>query len=185
MAGGTLGAINSLQSWGPSASVFNPADVATGSPAPAMVVLGYPYGHPLADTTTGNQYLSQADFITGMVFPAGTRTVLFFGKHGTGNYCYGTGGTSGDCYDPDDNSKGIHSYPYRSQVWAYDANDLIAVKNGLKQSYEVMPYAVWQLDAPVVDIQGVAYDPATQRLYVSQVYAENTRPLIRVYQVTP
>jgi hypothetical protein len=111
--------------------------------------------------------------------------VLFFGKHGTGNYCYGTGGTSGDCYDPDDNSKGIHSYPYRSQVWAYDANDLIAVKNGLKQSYEVMPYAVWQLDASVVDIQGVAYDPATQRLYVSQVYAENTRPLIRVYQVTP
>ena len=85
-------------------------------------------------------HLSQADFITGMVFPSGTRTVLFFGKHGMGNYCYGTGGSSGgDCFDPDDSSKGIHSYPYRSQVWAYDANDLIAVKNGQKLSARDRP----------------------------------------------
>ena len=112
--------------------------------------------------------------------------MLFFGKHGMGSYCYGTGGSSGgDCLDPDDNSKGIHSYPYRSQVWAYDANDLIAVKNGQKQSYDVRPYAVWQLDPSFVDMQGVAYDSATQRLYVSQVYADDTRPMIRVYQVTP
>ncbi|OLD56744.1 MAG: hypothetical protein AUI64_01705, partial [Acidobacteria bacterium 13_1_40CM_2_64_6] len=184
LAGGTLGAINSLQSWGPSATVFDPANVTTMSNVPGTLVLGYPYGHPLADTAIGNQYLSQADFITGMVFPTGTRSVLFFGKHGLGNYCYGTGGASGgDCYDPDDNSKGIHSYPYRSQIWAYDANDLIAVKNGQKQSYDVVPYAVWQLDAAFVDIQGVAYDSAAQRLYVSRVYADNTRPLINVYQV--
>jgi hypothetical protein len=97
------------------------------------------------------------------------------------NYCYGTGGSSGgDCFDPDDSSKGIHSYPYRSQVWAYDANDLIAVKNGQKLSYEIVPYAVWQLDAAFKDIQGVGYDPATQRLYVSRVSADNTRPLIDV-----
>jgi YD repeat-containing protein len=184
LAGGTLGAINSLQSWGPSATVFDPANVTTMSNVPGTLVLGYPYGHPLADTMKGNQYLSQADFITGMVFPTGTRSVLFFGKHGLGDYCYGTGGASGGaCYDPDDSSKGIHSYPYRSQVWAYDANDLIAVKSGVKQSYDVAPYAVWQLDAAFVDIQGVAYDAAAQRLYVSRVYADNTRPLINVYQI--
>jgi hypothetical protein len=183
LAGGTLGAINSLQSWGPSATVFDPAQVNTSTNVAGVTVLGYPYGTPLADTMTGNQYLSQADFITGMVFPSGTRSVLFFGRHGLGNYCYGTGGTAGDCYDPDDNSKGIHSYPYRSQVWAYDANDLAAVKAGQKQPYQVMPYAVWPLDASFQDIQGVAYDPAAQRLYVSQVYADNTRPLIRVYQI--
>ena len=184
-AGGTLGAINSLQSWGPSATVFNPTDVNSLSTVPGTIVLGYPYGSPLADTTVGNQYLSQADFITGMAFPVGTRSVLFFGKHGLGNYCYGTGGSSGgNCYDPDDGSKGIHSYPYRSQVWAYDANDLIAVKNGQVQSYQVMPYAVWQL-GPFVDVQGVAYDPTTQRLYVSQVYADATKPLINVFQIVP
>src|SRR2546423_14916678 len=87
-----------------------------------------------------------------MVFPSGTRSVLFFGPHGLGSYCYGTGGTAGDCYDPDDGPKGIHSYPYRSQVWAYDANDLVAVKAGQKQSYQVMPYAVWQLDPSVQDV---------------------------------
>jgi len=184
LAGGTLGAINSLQSWGPSATVFDPANVSSGASAAGTLVLGYPYGHPLADTTTGNQYLSQADFITGMVFPAGTRSVLFFGKHGMGNYCYGTGGsTGGDCFDPDDSSKGIHSYPYRSQVWAYDANDLVAVRSGQKLSYDIVPYALWQLDAAFEDIQGVGYDPATQRLYVSRVYADNTRPLINVYQI--
>ncbi len=184
LAGGTLGAINSLQSWGPSATVFDPADLNSLSSVPGTIVLGYPYGNPLADTMIGNQYLSQADFITGMAFPAGTRSVLFFGKHGLGNYCYGTGGASGGaCFDPDDSSKGIHSYPYRSQVWAYDANDLVAVRNGLKLSHQVLPYAVWQLDGSFVDIQGVAYDPATRRLYISQVYADNTRPLIRVYQL--
>ena len=183
LAGGTLGAINSLQSWGPSATVFDPAQVNGVTTVAGATLLGYPYGTPLADTATGNQYLSQADFITGMVFPAGTRSVLFFGRHGLGSYCYGTGGTAGDCYDPDDGSKGIHSYPYRSQVWAYDANDLVAVKAGQKQSYQVMPYAVWQLDASFQDVQGVAYDSAAQRLYVSQVYADNTKPLIRVYQI--
>ena len=185
LAGGTLGAINSLQSWGPSATVFDPTAVNTLSAVAGTIVLGYQYGHPLADTMVGNQYLSQADFITGMAFPAGTRSVLFFGKHGLGNYCYGTGGSSGgDCHDPDDSSKGIHAYPYRSQVWAYDANDLIAVKNGQLQPYQVRPYAVWQLGA-FNDIQGVAYDPATQRLYISQVYADNTRPLINVFQIVP
>ncbi|OLB63489.1 MAG: hypothetical protein AUI11_01225 [Acidobacteria bacterium 13_2_20CM_2_66_4] len=59
----------------------------------------------------------------------------------------------------------------------------MAVKTGQKQSYQVMPYAVWQLDASFQDVQGVAYDSAAQRLYVSQVYADNTKPLIRVYQI--
>ena len=183
-AGGSGGAINALQSWGPSATVFNPADVnASLSNVAGTLVLGYPYGTPLASTSIGNQYWSEADIVSGMAFIAGTRTVLYFGYHGLGDYCYGTGGVNGDCYDPDNSSKGTHAYPYRSQVWAYDANDLIAVKNGQKQSHQVQPYAVWELDASFKEIQGVGYDPVTQRLYVSQVYADNTQPLIRVYQI--
>ena len=119
-----------------------------------------------------------------MAFIAGTRSVLFFGTHGLGNYCYGTGGTSGDCYDPDNSYKGPHSYPYRSQVWAYDASDLLAVKNGTIASHMVNPYAVWELHSSFTTIQGVGYAPATQTLYVSQVFGDGTQPLIRVYRVS-
>ena len=179
--GGAGGAINSLQSWGPSVSVINPSNIGSTNPVPATLVLGYPYGNPLADNQGGgNIYWGQSSVIFGVVFPKGSRSVLFFGKHGLGAYCYGTGA---ECKDPSDASKGAHAYPYRSQVWAYDANELLAVKNGQKQSLQVQPYAVWELDPSFEDIQGVGYDPTTQRLYVSQVYADQTRPLIRVYQI--
>ena len=45
--GGSGGAINSLQSWGPSASVIIPSDIGSKNPVPATLVLGYPYGNPL------------------------------------------------------------------------------------------------------------------------------------------
>jgi len=182
-AGGAGGAINSLQSWGPSVSVFDPAMVARGGAVPATVVLGYPQAHPLADTSSGNPFWSQADVVTGVVAVPGTRSILFFGKHGMGAYCYGPGA---DCGDRDDSSKGTHAYPYRSQVWAYDMAELAAVKNGQKNSYDVKPYATWELDPGFKEIQGVAYDPATRHLFVSQVGGDSVnsgQPLIRVYAI--
>ncbi len=178
--GGAGGAINSLQSWGPSVSVFNPEDVGVKSPVPATLVLGYPYGTPLANTSIGNNYWSETDVVSGVVFIPGTRSVLFFGEHGLGNYCYGTGA---ECNDPANSSKGTHAYPYKSWVWAYDANDLLTVKSGQKLPSDIKPYAVWNLDSSFTTIQGVAYDPATQRLYISQVWADGERPMIRVYKV--
>ena len=199
LAGGAGGAINSLQSWGPSVSVFDPSRVGTTSPVPATVVLGYPQAHPLADPTAANALWSQSDVVTSAVFVPGTRSVLFFGMHGQGAYCYGPGtsnqsqagqpadgGVDHYCYDPQNGSKGVHNYPYVSYVWAYDANDLAAVKAGSKNSYDVRPYATWNLDSSFVEIQGAAYDPATHRLFVSQVSgdsANNGQPLIRVYSV--
>ncbi len=181
LVGGSGGAINSLQSWGPAASVIVPADIGPKNPVPAKLFLGYPIERPLANTAIGNPYWSQATVITAMVFPYGTRSVLFFGKHGLGAYCYGTGA---ECKDPADSSKGTHAYPYQSYVWAYDATDLLAVKNGQKQSFEIKPYAVWQLDPSFVDIQGVGYDPETQRLFVSTVCRDtNCAPIVRVYQI--
>jgi hypothetical protein len=183
LAGGGGGAINSLQSWGPAATVFDPAAITGTQPVAGTLVLGYPYGNPLADTAVGNQLWAQSDVVSGMVFVAGSRSVLFFGTHGLGAYCYGPGGTNGECYDPDNSSKGTHAYPYRSQVWAYDANDLLAVKNGGTPSYRVQPYAVWELSSAFKQVQGVGYDPSTQRLYVSEVMGDGTQPLIHVYQI--
>ena len=93
--------------------------------------------------------------------------------------------------------KGCHSTGgnYVWQVWAYDANDFVAVKNGQKNPWDVVPYATWNFDFPVPDGAkyegGVAFDPATGRLYFSEVNVDNSRsqydddPLIQVFQISP
>jgi len=119
----------------------------------------------------------------GMAFPPGSRSLLFIGRQGLGPYCYGVGS---DCGDPADNSKGTHAYPYQHQVWAYDANDLLAVKNGQKLPWEVQPYATWSLDdmdtSGGAAIRGAGYDPSLGRLYIAQAYGDE--PRIDVYQIT-
>ena len=121
----------------------------------------------------------------GAVFPEGTRSVLYFGRHGTGPYCYGEGTV---CNDPTSSSKGDHAYPYVSQVWAYDVQDLIAVKNGQKNPWDVMPYATWAFKLPFEVTGngrpgGVAYDPATQRVFWLERFGDGDWPVITVWQV--
>jgi len=187
--------IASIQSNGPAASVFDPEKIGSGGQVAATALVGYPLAQSLArqyganESGAANPYWSVTSSVDGAAFPAGTRSVLFFGRHGTGAYCYGTGGASGgDCYDPADTSKGSHAYPYAYQVWAYDANDLLAVKSGSKAQYQVRPYAVWTFELPYAPgtrkLGGVAYDQATGRIYLSQLCADsNCAPVIHVMRV--
>ena len=141
--------------------------------------------------------------IGGMAVIAGTRTAIYVGRNGTGPNCYGNGtstqslhGTTGPdgatwCYDPTTSDKGSHAYPYRYQLWAYDLNDFAAVKEGRKQPWEVVPYAVWPFALPTpepsVKLGGVGYDPARQILYISQLGADKDgysyRPVIHAIQI--
>jgi hypothetical protein len=187
--------IISASSSGPSATVFDPDDVGTENPIPGSTVLFYPLEHPLADGTIQNNLFNLATHIGGMAFPSGSRSVLFVGRQGIGPYHYGCGIDEGescpsDCYgecsvDPCDRSKGTHAYPYVHQVWAYDANDLAAVRTGQKQYWEVRPYAVWTLEdmdtSGCADVRGAGYDPLTRRLYITQSYGED--PRVDVYQI--
>ncbi len=176
--------ITGRTSSGPSASVFNTADVGTRSPVPATQVLGYPLANQPDSTIWTN-----ADTMGGMVMPPGTRSVLFFGRHSPGPICYGIGGSGGQCNDPTNSDKGYHGYPYVYQVWAYDVLDLIAVKNGQRQPHTLRPYATWTWDVPLNDasryVRGVAFDPATARLYISANSGAETdqRPLIHVFTI--
>jgi hypothetical protein len=194
-------------SWGPAASVFNPAQVGVVDPVPATAVVGYPTGTPLdggADCSATSVLFNCNTAVRGLAFPSGTSSVLFFGTQGIGESCYGRGtpdpalhrtpdpNAPGEelCYDPAGGSKGNHAFPYRFQVWAYDANDLVRVKNGQLAPHQVRPYAVWPLDYPFPHISrsigGVAYDPATQRLYVSAWAADGTdgyKPLMHVFRI--
>ncbi|MCC7353166.1 MAG: hypothetical protein IT330_05350 [Anaerolineae bacterium] len=175
--------IISRTSAGPAVSVFEPDDVGRTNPVTATALLYYPLSHPLAPETTQNGLFNLATAIKGVAFPPGTRSVLFFGRHGTGPYCYGTGE---ECNDPVDSSKGTHSYPYVHQVWAYDALDLLAVKNGQMEPWEVRPYATWQLNemdaTGGATIRGATYDPASGRVYITEGYGEE--PVVHVYQIT-
>lgn len=199
-------AITSIQSNGPALSVFDPAAIGTSNPVPAVSLVGYPHTLPLGSGyNTQSTLFNGTTMITGVVFPAGTRSVLFFGRQGVGPFCYGPGtldtslaGTVASvlahdkwCYDPAQSGKGTHAYPYVYQVWAYDANDLLAVKNGSKQPYEIQPYATWTLTLPFESpakynrIGGAAYDPQDDLIYVSQMCGDsNCNPIIHAFKVT-
>lgn len=136
-------------------------------------------------------YYSGADSLAGMFWVPGTRSVVSIGRHGTGlpemlgDNCYGPGtndpakiGTldaAGNhfCFDPSNGNKGPHSYRYQDQAMAFDALDLLEVKAGTKKPWDVKPHAVWKfgagtpLDKPGINITGMAFDPSTNRLYLS------------------
>jgi len=187
--------IISANSAGPAVTVFNPDHVVTVNPVPGTTVLFYPLEHPLAPVETTNNLFNLATQMGGIAFPQGSRSVLFIGRQGTGTYCYGCGINQGDscpidcagecCVDPCDYSKGTHAYPYQHQVWAYDAADLLEVKNGTVQHWEPRPYATWTLDdmdtSGCADIMSAAYDPSTRRLYLTQGYEDF--PRVDVYQI--
>ena len=203
---------------GPSATVFTPSDLGNTTPAPGKIVMGYPsdssdpgstLDHPTLGSwgINGGLYNGTQGF-RGMIFPDGTDSVLFFGW-GADDFCYGSGtdnaalhlqpvpGSPGThyCYDPTPGgvgNKGTHSYPTKSIVWAYNANDFVAVKNGSKKPWDVKPYATWDFTLPfqsnvvngietgTFEIVGAAYDPATKRIFLSSFRGDGTAPVIHV-----
>ena len=205
-------------SLGPSVWGFDPDDIGVQNIAPAEIFFGYPEGHPtLATYAIGNSYYNMTANYVGVVFPVGSDSILFFGRigrgeNGDGAGCYGTGTSDeslhrlpvGDgsiyCYDPLDHDKGGHAYPYVAQVWAYDANDILPVKAGTLNYWEVEPYAIWTFNLPFTDeassltgkreLGGVAYDPSTQRIFISQLTSDHwadqyePNPIIHVYSVS-
>jgi hypothetical protein len=201
LAGGCCFNIISLHSLGPSVSVFDPKDVGRIEPVPSTLLLGYPTEHPTLgryESPTVNLNYNLSTQVTGVVFPSGSRSVLFFGTQGTGTPCYGEGVPGkpgpGQCYDPASADKGTHAYPYRYWVWAYDAEELKKVKNQRKNPWDVVPYGIWRLHLPFEPgkntVQGASYDPRTQRIYLSASGAdpgsgEFFGPIIHAFQVNP
>ncbi|MEI7891260.1 MAG: IPT/TIG domain-containing protein [bacterium] len=81
-------------SFGPAAFVFNPADMGVIDPIQASGLMYYPATHPtLGQYTTDsiNPVFNRATQISGLVFPEGSSSVLFFGSTGLGSSCYGEG----------------------------------------------------------------------------------------------
>jgi hypothetical protein len=195
--------IISRTSFGPAAFAFDPARLGAVQPVPARPLVYYTQEHPTIGAWDASWNPSKGVFfgggttIRGVVFPRGTRSLLFFGTQGIGTFCYGEGtdqrGLAGKptpdgstwCYDPDNSSKGTHAYPYVPEVWAYDAARLRGVRKGRKRPWQVKPYAVWKLHLPFgsPQIGGAAYDPTAGVVYVSQQFGDDTQPLIHAFRV--
>lgn len=171
-------------SFGPSVSVFDPEHLGRGTSVAGKMLVGYPEDHQSLGPWDGNNLLFNGSTrIGGVAFPEGTRSVLFIGRQGT-TFCYGTGTSTPSlhgrpdgqgnnyCYDPTDNSKGTHGFPYRHQIWAYDAKDLADVSAGRQDPWDLRPYAVWALTEMTggqggATIASAAFDQSTQRFYVA------------------
>lgn len=196
--------IVSRTSMGPAAFAFDPAAIDDDRTVDARPLVYYPGDHPTLGSWSGSGPVYGATTeVAGLALIAGTRTAVFVGRNGTGPYCYGDG--TGDraldqttddkgvkrCYDPTNPYKGPHAYPYRYQMWAYDLGEWAEVRAGRRDPWSVKPYAVWPFELPTpeltVRLLGVAYDAATQRLFVSQLGADRgryeSRAVIHVYQL--
>ncbi len=196
-------------SLGPAASVITLSTIGIVIPAPATTVVAYPTSHPtLGSCNTSGTHANCVSHIGGMVFPTGTRSILFFGSLATGtvNYGFGTSnpaldGTPGTAcgdssvnlwYDlafPGCGNKGYHGYPYEYFVLAYDVNDFIDVKNSVKQPWDILPYSTWAMTPSIPGTSflnqytGAAYDAVHNRIILTQWEADGTNPLFAVYQL--
>jgi hypothetical protein len=200
-------AIVGRTSSGPASFAIDPAQIGVVSPAPAAPLEYYPSSYPLAPWGSTNNLFNGTTLMGGVLLPFGTRSVLFFGRQGVGAYCYGEGttiqsldgtltanGVTHYCYDPvDSGSKGTHAYPYIYQVWAYDANNLAAVRSGQLQPWSVKPYAVWQLNLPYGSFGAAwdlaaAYDAVSGKIFLSQTRSgadpiDGALPIVHVFKV--
>src|SRR5262249_33765576 len=134
--------IIATSSSGPAAFGFNPKDLGR-EVAPALPYLHYPERNPLGPYSgPANPVQNGSTSVNGAAFVPGTSSVLFFGTTATNHCGYGIPEEYGD---REDGGKGPHSLngEYAFQVWAYDANDLAAVRQGKKQPWQVQPYDVW------------------------------------------
>jgi hypothetical protein len=143
----------------------------------SSTLLNYPAATPLEDNNT---YLTtifsfapsvwvDAWQYAGVCIPNGTNSILFFGRTGNAFARYNNVQSQ---YDPQYPITGPRAYPYYYRCWAYDLNDLAAVKAGTKTSYEVNPYAVWNFTLPIGglgnNINGLCYDSVNRNIIISQ-----------------
>lgn len=164
---------------GPSAFVIDPSElIAKTSAASSSVVdpvvkafarMFFPLAHPLHpdiyNVSLQNELWTELSMaVYGFIVP-GTSTYLTIGNSGGqyGGIGYKLSGCGGYCAQD--------SQDYYNYIWLWDVNDLVKVKSGLLQPYEIRPYAYGKLETPFQNgqhglIMGADYDDRTKLLYL-------------------
>ncbi len=168
--------IISRTSVGPSAFSFNHTKLTAVSPIPEPVpttkLLDFSLAHPLHQdlsntSRTNDIWTHLSRVVYGFIVP-GTRTYLTIGQSG--------GHSSGVCYKCTQNNGNLcggycanDAADYYHYYWLWDVNDLVAVKNGKKNSYAVRPYSYGEFPTPFAtnSFGGGTYDPGSGLLYLT------------------
>jgi hypothetical protein len=167
---------------GPSAFVFNPLDLTDASPVPDPVptttLLDFNLAHPLnSDLSNSSRtndiwtHLSRA--VYGFIAP-GTRTYVTLGQSG--------GHASGVCYKCTQNNGNLcggycapDAEDYYLYYWLWDVNDLLKVKAGQMNAYDVRPYEYGEFPAVfnTSSLGGGSFDPDSGMLYLTLQRADD------------
>ncbi len=187
-------AVTGTTSSGASANVITSSNVGAVKPVPGITMVYYDVNVAAMCGSKGCEATQNSEFnltgdIGGMLWVPGTRSILYVGGIGTGPYCYGTVADCGNTDTWRTEVKGPHAPPYRNQVWAFDANDFVKVKNGTLSPQAIQPYSYWALSgmaaSPVGNtdgyVIGATIDPNTLRLYMTVDYG--TTPRVEVWQI--
>ncbi|MCB0338386.1 MAG: hypothetical protein KDD53_02225, partial [Bdellovibrionales bacterium] len=183
---------------GPSAFSFSPLDVVGKSTQSGTIqtntLLDFSLEHPLSsdlsnDSGTNDLWTHLSRAIFGFIVP-GTRTyatIGFSGGHSSG-VCY-------KCTQNDNNLCGGYCAPdaedYSHYYWLWDLNDLLKVKQGTIESYEVTPYEYGEFPTPFTtqELGGGAFDADSGKLYLTVQRADTEQgqyanpPVVVVYKI--
>jgi hypothetical protein len=186
-------AITGRTSQGPSAFPFDPALLGVQNPVPATPLLAYPLVTPYPPGYPNAGYTSPFDPATnpwnavttvrGLFVHEASESIVFIGHQLLDEVCYKI-----NCSDPG----GFGTVTGRATlgVWVFKFSDIDRSKSGLIQSHEVPPAGWYPLTLPLGGTNatgGVAYDPQTKRVYISQKNVDPgtgyfAGPIIHVYQ---
>jgi hypothetical protein len=151
---------------------------------------------------------SNASGPCGHIIPNGTKSLLYIGTGGDGEWVYSNGafkftGEGPLIYDTGTSYSGPHTFPWTTRVWCYNLDDLVAVKNGTRPGNgsfnwdgafnapnQLKPYAAFNLTIPPQQLSqfmlsACAYDSATRRIYIcNRGDVDFGRVMIHVYEVS-
>jgi hypothetical protein len=179
--------IVSRTSYGFTASVFNPGTV-SGTPIPMTMLVGCPHSVPSCltyGTPTSNDY-NGSELSGGYFIVPGTRTLVAIEREASGPTCYGYATRDPNlhglpyldqvyCYSLSDplDVRGPKGYPYRLVAKLYDLNEMVDVKEGRKQPWDVKQYATVDLpgSSPGEFVTSGAYNPVRGEFYLVRTVA--------------
>ena len=191
VTGKTRGAFHGSQ--GPTLIAFRPFDTeAPSGDLDAVKMLAYRIKYPAcAGPNVGDPRACDFPGFTmcdaweggSFVNTPSRNAVLLVGRKGLGPNGYGEP-PPGGCGE----SKGYNCDPYERQVLFYDADELGAVALGQRESWTVLPYAVWRPAEFLLqghtcgEVGGMAYDPHGRRLFIiERGIGENNSAVVHVW----
>jgi hypothetical protein len=191
MTGNQAVPLISATSAGPAVTVFDPDQISSSAPIDGNTLMYYPLSSPVCGAegcvSTSNPVYNGSSMIRGRAIIPGTRSLLFFGKHGLGEFWYGGDvSPTGKISATPGSGNGYQSEAYEARVWSYDLLDLKKVKEGLMKPWDIKPNATWRLSeltalSPNANFTASAYDEVTGLLYIIADSTQKQR--VHVYKV--